>query len=372
MLSLSKKNAQPYYEQIKQSLRSEIRSGTLKPGSAIDDERSLALSLGVSRVTVRRALSALTQEGLLHRIRGKGTFVRASFAKQPRKVRAAVSVLMPHDHLSLNTLFHFRVLNGIHAGSESTGLFVTYRKLDKPYEACLAKLQNDPAVKALIVFEVDDKHFLPLLSELHLPVVLLDTPHCLERPLFDEVSHHSEPAAFDGTKRLLELGHRSIGLMISQSPSQYLVERRLGYRRALESLNGRYRPELIYPVPCTIAGGYECMKQIIARPSPPTAMFCANDELAAGAIAALRDNGWRVPQDMTVIGFGDLGLFTSPAMTTLRLPLEEMGLAAIKLVRERLKNPSAPIKRVFVPIEWVPRESHGPRLHTSNKEKSKR
>jgi DNA-binding GntR family transcriptional regulator len=82
MKQLEPNNSLPYYEQVKELLRQKIATGIFKADTAVPDERALGTEYGISNVTVCRALVELANEGLLKRVRGRGTFVRSSFAPQ--------------------------------------------------------------------------------------------------------------------------------------------------------------------------------------------------------------------------------------------------------------------------------------------------
>jgi len=111
--------------------------------------------------------------------------------------------------------------------------------------------------------------------------------------------------------------------------------------------------------------GYE--KKIIAEQTStwirakdrPTAIFCADDQLVPGVYSVLRDQGLKIPQDMAVLGRGDLGLtsFLEPKLSTLSVPTFHMGKKAAELLIEKLENPETPPSRVLLPSHLVERES---------------
>jgi LacI family transcriptional regulator len=73
-------------------------------------------------------------------------------------------------------------------------------------------------------------------------------------------------------------------------------------------------------------------------------------------VAAL-ENGMKLPRDLSVVGFGDLGEFAVPALSSVRIPLDLMARAALQVLWNRLKKPTAPLKRVLFDAEWTPRSS---------------
>jgi LacI family transcriptional regulator len=119
-------------------------------------------------------------------------------------------------------------------------------------------------------------------------------------------------------------------------------------------------PTLVAPGSFREAGGYEAMRALLALPEPPTAVLAVND-LAAGALRALGDAGLRVPHDVSVVGFNDTPMVaqTTPPLTTLRLPLHTMGVAAAERLLALLGGEQV-AEPIVVPVELVRRASTGP------------
>jgi DNA-binding LacI/PurR family transcriptional regulator len=358
MIGLEKNSAQPFYEQLKILLRRRIANGEFKADSAIPDERSLAAQMGISRMTARRAIVELSDEGLLRRVRGRGTFVRGSFAPPLKKTRrAAIGIVASFDRIDFRDgIFYHRILQGLYRASEEEGQLVAFRKITEPYSAFVAALRADTSLRSLIVLGISDPVPQQMLSKLSMPVVLLDSCQP-STPMFDEVSQNAEPAVFEAISALIELGHRRIGLLISEGTSTFILDRRRGYERALSAAGIDVREDLIYPVLCTPEESYARMRALLASGNVPTAMFCTSDGMAMGATAAVTDHGWRVPHDMSIIGYGDNGMFTSPSLSTIRVPMEHMGQESIRVLMQRRVDPTAPLRRVLIPTEWISRQS---------------
>ena len=90
-----------------------------------------------------------------------------------------------------------------------------------------------------------------------------------------------------------------------------------------------------------------------------TAVFAGNDAIAIGVLHYLKDNGYKVPQDVSLIGFDDVeaDLMLNPPLTTIRVPKIEMGIEALKLLVNTLKNKKSLSKKILVPVELIVRES---------------
>jgi LacI family transcriptional regulator len=159
---------------------------------------------------------------------------------------------------------------------------------------------------------------------------------------------------------LWELGHRRIGVV--SGPDELLtVRHRLdGARRALRGLGAPLDPGAVRSGDFTREGGREAAVGLLTERPELTAVLVLNDVMAAGALAGLRDElGLSVPEQVSVVGFDDVPFAVDlrPALSTVRLPLEAAGEAALRLVLE----PGADVPRqVTLPAELVLRGSTGP------------
>ncbi|MEU6021586.1 LacI family DNA-binding transcriptional regulator [Micromonospora sp. NPDC047134] len=176
-------------------------------------------------------------------------------------------------------------------------------------------------------------------------------------------------AARTATRYLLELGHRRIA-HISGDPDDELaftahLDRRRGYQEALRAAGLRPDPSLDVESGFDIAGGTRATEELLRRGDPPTAIFAACDEMAMGALTALRDAGLRVPQDVSVIGIDDHALSGVLGLSTVAQPAAEQGRLAAEMLLDRLCRPgaSAPdpaATLVILPTRLVVRESTAP------------
>jgi DNA-binding LacI/PurR family transcriptional regulator len=168
------------------------------------------------------------------------------------------------------------------------------------------------------------------------PVVVLGSSgHPQENSIGAQHGH----ASYQATTHLLALGHQRIA-HISYCPLVYLpaCERLDGYRAALKAANAPFNKKLFAEGNFTGESGYTAMRQILGSNARPTALFAGNDTLAIGAMAAIREAGFSIPEEFAVVGFDDIpaAAFTHPPLTTIRSHAFEqgklLGEAAIALV----------------------------------------
>ena len=164
---------------------------------------------------------------------------------------------------------------------------------------------------------------------------------------------------------LLGLGHRRIAFVGGAFPEGRLIgdlgERRAAFleRAAAEGLS---IPEgYVCDAQNTLAGGAGAFQQLMALPERPTAVMASTDVLAIGSIHAACRLGLQVPADISIVGFDDLPLaeYTTPALTTVHMPVAQMAAAAVKAAIEDDRGPDAVIVQILKP-EMVIRDSSGP------------
>jgi LacI family transcriptional regulator, repressor for deo operon, udp, cdd, tsx, nupC, and nupG len=161
---------------------------------------------------------------------------------------------------------------------------------------------------------------------------------------FSSVTIDNRGAAAVAVRHLLNLGHRDIALIGHVEggwPFTVPTERRAGYFDAHKEFLITPRPELERPGGFDVEGGYEAMTDLLALALPPTAVFAMSDEMAFGAIKAIRDHGLRVPEDLSVVGFDDHEMAKVMDLTTIRQPVAESGTEIARQVVRTLKAVSS-------------------------------
>jgi LacI family transcriptional regulator len=163
----------------------------------------------------------------------------------------------------------------------------------------------------------------------------------------------------DGTRYLLGLGHRRIGFITGDLQVPAAVDRLKGYRQALEEAGLLVDDRLIYKGDFRLRSGYSGAKALMELANPPTAIIASNDDSAIGVMDALRDLGYRIAEDVSVLGFDDIraSAETHPPLTTIRQPLAQMGRTAVELLLCLLEGKTLPVRCVELPTKLVVRGS---------------
>ncbi|MDT0265327.1 LacI family DNA-binding transcriptional regulator [Streptomyces sp. DSM 44915] len=192
------------------------------------------------------------------------------------------------------------------------------------------------------------------LAQARVPCVVID-PLSDPPPDVLSVGTTNWAGAYEATSHLLRRGHRRVALVTGPPQHLYSRARLAGYRSALAAAGVEVDPAEIRHGTYDRASGAEQVRALLARPTPPTALFICSDHMAIGGYEAIAEAGLRVPEDISVVGFDDLpeARWVSPALTTVRQPLKEMGGSALRtLVRlmngEELESPRVELATTLV------------------------
>uniref|UniRef100_UPI0035CB90C3 LacI family DNA-binding transcriptional regulator n=1 Tax=uncultured Sphingomonas sp. TaxID=158754 RepID=UPI0035CB90C3 len=208
----------------------------------------------------------------------------------------------------------------------------------------------------------DSALVLEALHERDIPVVAISTGRAPGWAL--SVSIDDRRAAYDMTRHLGSLGHRRIGF-ITGAPNQTASAERLeGFRAALADMGLPAVAELEADGLFTYRSGLDAADRLLALATPPSAIFAANDDMAAAAIAVAHRRGLDVPGDLAVVGFDDSALATTiwPELTTIRQPVTEMARIAVELLVQAVRlgktdGPEVAEPHVQVEYALIRRES---------------
>jgi len=167
-----------------------------------------------------------------------------------------------------------------------------------------------------------------------------------------------------GVRHLIDCGHRRIGALAGYDRLSTMRERLAGYRQALAEAGLPLREDWIIPSPLSIDGGREALRQLLALPDRPSAVFINNNLLSLGALLELRASGLRCPDDVALAGFDDhpWAEVADPPLTVVRQPAHALGRTAAQILLALIKQQPVESPRVILDCELVVRQSsrHGP------------
>ena len=211
-------------------------------------------------------------------------------------------------------------------------------------------------VDGVIVILPFQSDYLSQLVEADLPIVTIDEGHDLP---FPKIVADNYQGARLAVEHLAQLGHRRIGFIGGNIMLESARDRARAFTDMQAQLGLDLDPALIVNGNFMQQGGFEAALELLRLPSPPTAIFAANDMSAIGAMSAIRDSGRTVPDDISIVGFDDVSVaeHVHPQLTTIRQPLAQMARSAVNTLMAMISGIDPPASRIVLPADLVIRES---------------
>ena len=380
MKRIDKNNPFPLYMQLRDILREQVLSGEKKPGDHIPYECDLCKMYKVSTVTVKNALKELEKEGLIIRIKRKGTFVAdTNITKEAANLRR--NNTLAYIVSDIENIFISDICKGIEEVVNKKGYrFAVYssaRSVKKEIENInlLKERREEGAIifpnwgrfNAEQIFELKREGILFVLIDRYFRDIVTDT-----------VTVDNTGGAYLAVKHLINLGYKKIA-HISGVDCTANEDRLEGYKRALNEEGILYNPKWVKEIvpnnrngsirfePDDI-GGYKEVKRLLSLKDKPEAIFAGNDYLALGALKAIKEAGLRVPEDIALVGFDDLRFSSTleVPLTTISQPKFEIGKKATEILINKIeankKGNEINPKQVVLPVKLVVRQSCGAQL----------
>ncbi|MAT98474.1 MAG: LacI family transcriptional regulator [Anaerolineaceae bacterium] len=328
---------------------------------------SIAELAGVSRSTVSRVVN--NQAGVSETVRDRVMAVIEHTGYQPNSVARSlatqrtgmIGLVIPRQMQTLFVDPYFpRLIQGISAASNQQGstlaLFLLHNE-DEENRIYPQLLNRGTLDGVLFITNSTEDPFVQRLLNSGMPFVTIGRD-CEETPT-NFVDVDNVEGAVTAVSHLVRLGYERIATITGPLASLAAQNRLDGYRQALVSRGHSLDANLIMEGDFTEAGGYYAMQQLLAH--EPEAVFVASDAMALGAMRAVREVGWTVPDDMAVVSFDDLpqAALSDPPLTTIRQPIKRLGMLAVETLLDVIANGVMPTRRILLPTELVIRSSCG-------------
>ena len=347
----------PPYAALAATLRGRVADGAHPAGSWLGTEVEIAAEAGLSRMTARRAVQALVDEGLLERRAGRGIFVPEA-KPRARRIR----------YLAGNLLWMpaVRAAHAIQSLAEAHGVEVSVFDARGDIEAFRRELAALPkgCYSGAIAMSQHDAECNRLFGALFLggfPFVVIDQSFA-ELPV-PWVSSDSRAGGRMAAEALIDAGHRDIAFL-GDLDADTTAARAQGVADACAA--ALVPPPAKYDIPAQRFDDWEPavregVRKILAATPAATAIVCSCDAVARHAIRALSEAGVEVPRDISVTGFDDdpIAEWTSPPLTTIRQDFDEMGRRAFGLLEKALGGDTLEAAGETVPVSLVSRGSVG-------------
>ena len=328
--------------------------------------RQIADLAGVSIATVSRVLNGRddvapeTREAVARVIRENGYTANRSARGLSAGRTGLVGVLVP----LIYPAYFSSILAGAAEALSELDLRVVLSPTGHEHDrevSLLERLMHGVTDGALIVMPEESSPELELLVDGGYRFVVVDPIMPLAERIPSVSAAHAS-GADQAMRHLLGLGHRRIAQITGPRGWLATEDRRRGYHAALASAGILPDPALEVESIPEIPPGRAAAEQLLDLPERPTAIFAFNDNIAIGAVQAARERGLRVPDDLSVVGFDDVepATIVSPALTTVRQPLAEMGRTAVSLLNRLLVRQRFETLHIELATRLVVRESTSP------------
>ena len=319
----------------------------------------IAEELGLSKFAVSRALAGKGGVSAETRELVAETALRLGYVKAAPKTGAEIQLIF-HDHDPINSELAMQIQSGVQHEASALGVRLRMGWTHDPGQVGALAM----ASSGVILFGSHSQEAIEAVRATGRPLVRVGWLRPLE-PIDQVMGADHEAGAAVG-EFLHALGHREIAYVHGTPGFRGRMERLFGLRETAEVEHGMVVHELKFNDNAAFSEAY---RELRAKAPGVTAFFCAHDGLALTVVSELLHLGYKVPDDMTVIGFGD---FTAaqqitPTLTTVRLPGRDMGIAALRLLMERIRLGArniASAQRLYLVPQIVERNSSGPRRTT--------
>lgn len=220
----------------------------------------------------------------------------------------------------------------------------------------LRSRQNDPAIERVI--------------EEGFPATLLGRP--VDNAPISYVNNDNALATYEATMHLIGLGHTRIGFLGGSEDLVVTADRLSGYQRALREAGIAPEPKLMVSSFFLEQGGYLGMMRLLALSERPTAILASDDVLAFGAMRAAAELGYRLPDDMAIVGFNDIRLaeLANPSLTSVRVHMQELGQAAGEILIEQIRTEAREPVHRLIETTLIVRNSCGAKRRHGNASES--
>lgn len=324
--------------------------------------RAVSKLASVSVATVSRALrkpelvSERTRKKVEEAAREAGYKPNMMAVNFRSKKSHAILVLVP----DVSNIFFSKVISGIQIAAKERGYNIILGNTmgEKSLEQDLATMMQTNRADGIIQLSAS----FPLPEEelengARLPIV--NCCECVSDNSMPTITLDNKGAGEAITEHLVSLGHKRIGAILGPASSPLTNERLDGYKTALKKVGIAIDHALQAPADFSIESGFEAAGKLLALDNPPTAIFCFSDEMAIGAIKRIKQQGLRVPEDISVAGFDDLDFssYVDPPLTTIKQPNRRFGARSTEMLIDILEDKPLQNQHITLPYDLIIRES---------------
>jgi len=374
-IKINKNAPIPMYQQILNEIYARIASGEWPTGTQLPTEAELEMELQVSRVTIRQALSAAVEEGLVVRLPGKGTFVsETETSRTTHRAEGFIGYVVPH----LSSSFNVQILLGVESILKEKGYHLIFCNSEGDFSKenqLLQSLESNRMSGYIIqpvYAEANDRSLIRLASK-GARIILIDRN--IPGIQIDVVMSNHFEGGQQVVRHLIDQGYREI-VYLAHEPIQLpsIAERFRGYQAAMTDAQLNPWPPFVVGGPIELGylqaqksptlhenSAVEKIADLLRGPARPEAVVAMNDLVAMLVLEAAEQVGLRIPDELGVVGFDNLDCAVANNLTTVAQQPYEIGSEAARLLLQRIHGDNKVSKQIQLPTQLIIRGStHNP------------
>ena len=331
--------------------------------------KDVARRAGVSISTVSNVINGTKYVSGELRLRINRAIEELSYEVDPvaRSLKSKKTMNIGVVITNISRIFFPHVIKGIQEEADKRGYSLTFCNTDDSAEKerRFVQMLESSWVDGIIlnsVVAVEEEEYFHKLANLgdkkkRIPVVSLERR--LDRYGMDSVVVDNLQGGRLAARHLIDCGCRSIAYVMGPAGSCMSRDRQTGTEQELLEAGMRLKEKMVKQGDFSPLSGYQAVKELLASGEVPDGIFAANDQMAIGAVKAVRELGLRIPEEVKVIGFDNtfVASITEPSLTTVNVPKYKLGTAAVEMLFKRMETPGGEAVCKELPINLVVRRS---------------
>ncbi|KAA3659500.1 MAG: LacI family transcriptional regulator [Calditrichaeota bacterium] len=275
-----------------------------------------------------------------------------------------IGFILTDDHFSRAEPFYTKIFLGTEFESRLYNYYILLTTIPPSFKAATdtPRFLREHNVDGVILAGHVPTALSKLLDELDIPHVYVDYSH--QKKQSNVVMMDNLNGAKAAMKHLFQLGHEKIAFIGAEITHPSISSRFEGYKVALADASIAYSEQLIQiqKTFLSVEEGFNATEILLRKNRNFTAILAANDAMATGALQCLKKNGYKIPQDVSIVGFDniDAGTLTMPQLTTVNIDKEELGAIAVRRLIEMINSKKQFLGTIYTPVDLIIRESTSP------------
>ena len=334
--------ATPKYILVENHIKLAIKNKQLV--DKLPGERTLAQQLGVSCMTIRKSIENLVTQGILFKVPTKGTFVNHKSVQRFLDSSMIAGISSPYYSLIFNAIEKVAAKGGYSvvyfSDNDVDSLSRTLKKVDGVIATCFPRCES-------IILKIKQS----------VPIVVID--NSAADKTIPSVIIDNFNADVESVDYACSLGHTRIGFMTGLEDSDIGKSRYAGYQHGLSKNNIALDESLVFRGNYSYEAGILGAEYFLTLNNLPTALICANDSMALGAIQRFSQEGLNIPKDISIIGFDNIEVASQivPALTTIAAPIDEIAKHSFSILKGLIDGESIEHQHIALPAHLIKRGS---------------